>query len=176
LAQASRYRTCTIGTLVHRTATARLHHLLHLCRSGDEPRPLRPARSRIRTHRRLSHRIQQHEVGALLPGRVYRGHGTERRRHHAILWRLERALRQRVPAARHPLVRFETHAIYFGVYLDARHLAAPALRPTDALWLESPDAARRPEPDRHRRPCRRDRQLDSARRNPYGRLRDRGYW
>ena len=85
---------------LRRASVHRLLHLPHgrLCR--DQPFPLRSARSRKRTHRRLSHRVQLHEIRHVLHGRIRQHDHRGLRGDPALSGRLDQPLRQPDPDVR----------------------------------------------------------------------------
>ncbi len=89
---------------LRRIPDRRLLHLSHRRLRGDQSRPLRSGRSGKRADRRLSHRIQLHEVRDVLHGRVRQHDHRRLRGHVAVLRRLVQSLR--APAARAALRSF----------------------------------------------------------------------
>ena len=84
-----------IAPLEHlrRLPVRRLLHLPDGRLRRDQPLSLRSARSRERTDRRLSHRVQLHEVRHVLHGRIRQHDHRRLRRHAALLRRLDQPLR-----------------------------------------------------------------------------------
>ena len=68
----------------------------------EQAHPVRPARGRVRAHRRLLHRVQRDEDGPVHVRRVHRDRDRRRAVHHAVPRRLQPALheRRRLHAAR----------------------------------------------------------------------------
>jgi hypothetical protein len=106
------------------------------------------SRSRIRAHRRLSHRVQLHEVRHVLHGRV-RQHDHRRLRRHAALLRRRwsspfgHLFPQPAEHLLHAifadsLVRRQGLLLPLSLHLGARHAAALPLRPAHGLRLEVP--------------------------------------
>ena len=115
----------------------------------DQPGPVRPARSRGRTGRRLPHRVLQPEVRDVHARRIRQhdhGFGVG---HHDVPRRLARPVadqhvgrrEHRVVAA--DLVRRQGVGLPVLLHLAARHPAATALRPVHGAGLEGPDPASR---------------------------------
>ena len=126
--------------LVHRAAADRLRHVLHRGDRGDEPRALRPPRSRAGARRGLPHRVLGHALGPLPDGRVHQhahalGPGRD-----ALPRRLARPGRHRL--ARPALVPAQARARRVRLHLAARDLPAAPLRPADDARLEGAPAGR----------------------------------
>ena len=110
----------------------------------DQPRAVRFSRGRAGAGRRLSHRVQQHELRDVLPRGVHQhGHGVgggDR----PVPRRLARAVPARV--ARVDLVPAEGRRDAVLLRLDALDAAALPLRPADGVRLEGAAAGGGREP------------------------------
>ena len=134
--------------LVRVPAAARLPHLHDRGRRRDQPRAVRFSGSGAGAGRRLSHRIQQHELRDVLPRGVHQhGHGVGGR-DRPVSRRLARA----VPAgvARLDLVPDQGRRDSVLLRLDALDAAALPLRPADGVRLEDAAAAVGRQPARDR--------------------------
>ena len=128
----------------HLPAVPRLRRVLHLRARRDEPSAVRPRRSRVRAGGRLPHRVLRDQVRDVLPGRV-RQHGDDRgRRRHVVPGWLARAVVRRAAVVDRPaaVVPAEDHRGDLRDDPGARHAAAHALRPADAVRLEGADPVR----------------------------------
>src|SRR6185295_15625768 len=132
--------------VVHLPAADRVPGVPDRRHRRDQPRAVRLPGSGAGAGRRLSHRIQQHELRDVLPRGVHQHGDGVGGRDRSVPRRLARAVSARV--ARLDLVRSEGRGDSLFLRLDALDAAALPLRPADALRLESAAAARGGQPAR----------------------------
>ena len=114
-------------------------------------RALRPPGGRAGARRGLPHRVRRHALRALHDERVHQPDHALRPLCDALLRRLARAGLGRTELAGAALVPPQAPAPALRLHLDADDVAAPPLRPADALRLEGALAHRDAERDRDRR-------------------------
>ena len=132
--------------LVRVPAAARLSDLHDGRHRGDEPRAVRFSRSGAGARRRLSHRVQQHELRDVLHGGVHQHGHRVGGRDRSVPRRLARAVPARV--ARLDLVPAQGERDPVLLCLDAVDAAALPLRPADGVRLEGAAAGGRRQPAR----------------------------
>ncbi len=116
-----------------------------------QPSTVRPRRGRAGARRRVQHRVLEHPVRAVLPGRVHE-HDHDERHHRDVVPRRAAADQDRRHHARHPadrervggnrVVPAQGAAVPLHVRLVPRHVAEAAVRPADGLRVEGADPDR----------------------------------
>ena len=123
-----------IPTVVRVPATCRIFHFHDRRRGGDQSSAVRFSGSGAGARRRLSHRVQQHELRHVLSGGVHQHGDGFGRRDQSLPWRVARAVPSRLAWVDLVSPEGELSAVFLRV--DAVDAAAVSLRPVDGIRLE----------------------------------------